>query len=616
VELINIIPDHFTVTPDADTIYAGESVNVLAIAKDSKDEEEPLDEQTLITYLDISEEGSFIVGSDTTFQQVTVPYGKAKSGEVKYYAPDNGSGDVSPKEVLIFVSRAEHPERYGECLVSVIRFCPFVRLSKEEINPGDTIDVEVLGMKENGDLIPYPSDQLFNISIISGAEAGELVSLQTEKRGVDITDVPTPALFIANQNIGADSVKVDIKAWLASNSGGGGSASVISEGVKGIPSQGLTVDKVIQMANGMNKGAAYRLLKSKLGKVTDNKVSEKKDLVEVNKLKAALTTLDLGEICKWFASLWIKESELVIDKTPTGILGITRDAPPLMPQYEIMQVHLKNYDGGEVNYSWDITVKYNRPDGGYTEGVYKGTGKGNNSDVIILPINWAPNIIRGGDLIMLHVKAQTTEFVKEKTTERSPFTVFGLNPTKASVKAMLTLEQQVIAYWESGRTFHQFLSDYEVPVFGPPHGFGIMQLDPPSNDEQIWNWQANVNEGIVRYNQKSGWASDYHIYLQTGDRNRNGRLLHPLADAQRGWYLDEYQNPISYNADALEGDDLLLDIYQLYNGGAYWRWVLDDEEEPLGSGYWEAQPINEYADRLYEILTNVRNNIFPAGWND
>jgi hypothetical protein len=34
------------------------------------------------------------------------------------------------------------------------------------------------------------------------------------------------------------------------------------------------------------------------------------------------------------------------------------------------------------------------------------------------------------------------------------------------------------------------------PIFGPPGGYGVMQLDPPPDPFSVWNWSLNVSDGI------------------------------------------------------------------------------------------------------------------------
>ena len=47
-----------------------------------------------------------------------------------------------------------------------------------------------------------------------------------------------------------------------------------------------------------------------------------------------------------------------------------------------------------------------------------------------------------------------------------------------------------------------------MPIYGFPAGYGVMQLDPPQNYSQIWNWQANVQRGITNLSNLAGNTTD------------------------------------------------------------------------------------------------------------
>lgn len=83
---------------------------------------------------------------------------------------------------------------------------------------------------------------------------------------------------------------------------------------------------------------------------------------------------------------------------------------------------------------------------------------------------------------------------------------------------------------ESGHRFRQFDDrdagrrgfsswvfghEHEMPLFGPPHGYGVAQLDffgtpaRGANDDEVWSWVANVRAGIavvLDEKARSAWA--------------------------------------------------------------------------------------------------------------
>lgn len=42
------------------------------------------------------------------------------------------------------------------------------------------------------------------------------------------------------------------------------------------------------------------------------------------------------------------------------------------------------------------------------------------------------------------------------------------------------------------------------PIWGSPAGYGIMQTDPPSSTDMIWNWTSAINAGVQEISQKAG----------------------------------------------------------------------------------------------------------------
>ena len=680
-------PDHLNVTVDPDSILYGEWTNITAVAIDNEGNEMPLGDNAIMTLsAEPSSIGSFypsneVLYSDlrngyvsysadqeesTSIQDVVVTVsGEGTSGTAKVVVKRSPcivmsissdkihpgeSVDITMQQLDFLGNLMPYPaDQYFDVLMNTD--AKYGKLRDQSGNEGselegvqpfkfiaaDSIDVDTTVVEieawtwSGGGASSIAGvgvkDTLRNPPIASTTlNRADKTAVKSEAGKPIAKTLPKPGEILAMRNE-AKIKCIELAIDRLHKSINDLSSEEKKLKVKGEYSKGFLTDAPSKKSSNATLMKLARLEEKLKKRLAEVKAAAVKYTTAQTNTKDKLMIASEGVIdCRSIVHVMItKEPELIIVETPRGMLGITRDSPPQMPQDEVLKVQLKNFDKGAVKYTWDLTVKYSRPDAidekknpkGYTEGKYEGSGTGNNSEVTTIPLEWKPSIIRGGDLITLHVKAEGEGCVKEKTMEK-PFSIFGLNPTKASVKNMLTLEQQVIAYWESGRTFHQFINDLGEPLFYGPHGFGIMMVDPPTDDEQIWNWLANVAEGINRYNEKVRFASNYHNYLKTGNRDANGYFLHPLLkDSQGDWYLDEEGNPISYNAEPLIGDDRLLDILQLYNGGAYWKWVVDnDQKDPLGSGYWDAQPPSDYADRLFKIYTDVKNGKFPNGWNE
>ena len=150
-------------------------------------------------------------------------------------------------------------------------------------------------------------------------------------------------------------------------------------------------------------------------------------------------------------------------------------------------------------------------------------------------------------------------------TDTLRFFIKGTNPTVAQVNTYLnqTPYNQIwffkrIAFHESGtpnnmndnaRQYNVYNEDHEnlheswdsysrCPNFGPPCGWGLMQLDNPAPPAQaLWDWQANIQagydllvgdkKGIVRtrmtnyMNNVTDWNDEFPENPVTGGENRN-----------------------------------------------------------------------------------------------
>jgi hypothetical protein len=156
--------------------------------------------------------------------------------------------------------------------------------------------------------------------------------------------------------------------------------------------------------------------------------------------------------------------------------------------------------------------------------------------------------------------------------------IIGMNPDLPAVKAALgSLEMQVIAYKES--RFRQFDPDF-LPLFGPPRGFGLMQIDTPiPTYRQIWDWRENIKAGIALFEQKRKEVTQHFMNVRK---------------AQPG-------------APELTEEQFLLAMFQYYNGGYYWAWNT-------GKSSWEKVDTTGYGDDALRIYKLVKSGNPPKDW--
>ena len=201
------------------------------------------------------------------------------------------------------------------------------------------------------------------------------------------------------------------------------------------------------------------------------------------------------------------------------------------------------------------------------------------SATIVGDPEWEPNIgslIAGGDCqVSLLVEIMGLEL----EASLGGISITGENPTNADVIAALGGSPAVeIACWESGHVLDQFDSA-GWPLFGPPNGWGIMQIDnPPAacplTEAVIWDWRENIATGLCVINAKENDARGYPSRV---------RRIYP-------------------NATEFTDEQLLYETIQRYNGGSYWTW--GESLNPSQGQQWIATPPNDYVQNV--LSTNCQ----------
>jgi len=159
------------------------------------------------------------------------------------------------------------------------------------------------------------------------------------------------------------------------------------------------------------------------------------------------------------------------------------------------------------------------------------------------------------------------------------FGILGDNPSKASIRALLPDSMlQVLAYKES--RFRQF-DNASLPLFGPPNGFGVMQLGTPRpTSRQVWHWKENIQGGLALYSRKK---NEVNLHFKN--------------------IYAEYPE-----APKLTDEQLKLALYQYYNGGWYWDWDVTQRK-------WIKTGATAYGDDALRIEKMVASGAPPSDWN-
>lgn len=536
------------------------------------------------------------VAQDSLF---TFTYFNSLVGGLRYIA--DGKYPIIENNIRLKIAIPSNVNIAGRDSLKIQPNCSIVDVTPSEINPGDTAVVNVFMKKRDGTIQPFPKGTIFSIGILPGGEAFGHLEYNSEKANSFDSVFSLPIQFVADTVLTAPSVSL----MLTGHPSGSTDQSVMRK-----------QESKSTMSSGKN------------GKKYLQKTAE--------------------DMCDAGKAVVIEKVELIVIEKPVQDLLITNNEPPLMPENEVIKAQLKNFKRGGVTIQASLSVFWKRrgtEKGKVTSGIYPFPAVSvNNSEVALIHLDW-PEVneqIRGGDSVIVILEAETESGHYFKNIMVKPFAIKGTNPDKTTIRNKLASIAgsemmgsyslahilQAICHHESGGTY-QFKQD-GLPVFGDPKGYGLMMPDPAA-DEMVWNWIENIKGGMIRYREKERFAKQYNTYLKTGNIDRFGKVMHPMTGPQKRehWYeivVDEekklYKTGSYNNVPPLEGEQLLLDMLQSYNGGAYCQWVPLDKKDPDSGGIWKANPTkdenkNIYADIVFNILQKIANgqtNQIPH-WN-
>jgi len=233
---------------------------------------------------------------------------------------------------------------------------------------------------------------------------------------------------------------------------------------------------------------------------------------------------------------------------------------PKMPTV-ICEAKLNNYNKGQVTYEWTYSVNYEFDRRYYSKSQKKyiylcsrkgrvrfiGTSYSNNSDATYWTVSFDKN-----DAELVEFKAKQPEIsvwpgyggdcdeiittwdegedifiggdVIIEVIAKDPFhniissagaignRILGENPdpievytytTAKEIEAILRHESRTNHFAPNGRNYP--MREAGWPIYGPPNGYGLMQLDnPPATENQMWNWKSNLDAGSDLYfNEKN-----------------------------------------------------------------------------------------------------------------
>lgn len=434
--------------------------------------------------------------------------------------------------------------------------CPVVHLDPPAPEPGDTVSVTMQRMKLGGILTEYPAGQLFSVMLYPD-EAGTLSSPHRPDTSDYFDAVPAGGLvWLAAPEVEEESVNVYL--WV--------NALVPGEGTGESDEDRAGAERL-------------RITTGRLNSFTPPSGPTEQDVCNA----------------AW-GVLW-RSLRLELLRPPDSLGALLMSSEPQMPEI-VCEARLRGFSGGTVIFGWSAHLQWtndaDQPDRHFRS-LFEGQSNAVGSDTSRWFVDWDDKV-RGGVAETLSVNVQVGG-KRYQALKRRPFSVLGKNPPVSDVKAGLNVDEQVIVFMESYPKWCHFSEG--LPIFGAPHGYGLMQLDNPrATDEQVWNWRENRDAGVLLFADKRNEALAFPGRIRA--RARSGKL--PIG----------FQNATDFSNE----EQLLKEAFQRYNGGTYWNWVPARPNDPQSPGRWRPRGnANGYGDRAWGVRSMVQAGTPPHGWN-
>lgn len=220
-----------------------------------------------------------------------------------------------------------------------------------------------------------------------------------------------------------------------------------------------------------------------------------------------------------------------------------------------------------TKFTWDYEIHYNpsqqSPYGPNTDISYTWPSSQSTGGDMRLDFR---GVIRGGNLTI-----RATATINGHTySDTKTIKILAKNPSVGAIKSQLGDNYTLwrIASLESN--FTQFLgSGYPLWSSDKLGGVGIMQLTPPSSDDQIWDWPRNVKGGMAKFKSCFQISQRWHTTTQ------NSPGFQSLVDAYNQKRAQQGLKPLAIKVPKLTPGDFNdnlqqreMDTVRCYNGAA------------------------------------------------
>ena len=289
----------------------------------------------------------------------------------------------------------------------------------------------------------------------------------------------------------------------------------------------------------------------------------------------------------------LQSSAIIIDKFNQLGNYVSYDANGNMPN---LGFNLHNPEPNS-SVSWNLSIRYDNNRGGQAPSFLDQSDFNSGNPGYVDPfVYWRPTL--NGMSIGGNATITATYYLNGSTHQlQKTFTIRGQNPPVSTVKNSIgnsstdrRIFRAIVQHESSYRQFNANHQQYAgEPNYGYSNGWGITQLDPPSqnknaNDnanesrENRWNWQKNLQEGFNRYNNKyTDFACKWQRILEANYAHNNNGASFPYPSALKV----KQATGISYSMP----DDVntVQKIYQIqaYNGVALNYFIRNQTEQSL-----------------------------------
>ena len=295
--------------------------------------------------------------------------------------------------------------------------------------------------------------------------------------------------------------------------------------------------------------------------------------------------------------------------SPAFSLNVTADGTPVtggstvyITQAPVMPALVANLVAAQGatlsgNVSWQVVFHYNTA-GSYDWSDTVPAQPRTLSDLSAWNISGDMSGVAGGNATMAYVYGSYTGTFK--------FQVLGTNPTPDMVRSRLGADpwflQQLVNH-ESGYLQFNEKGTRGTPNFGPPNGFGIMQLDPPDSSFQIWDWTQNVDAGKLRLNNfylDDFWAHQVTAWSDFNDAHPSVAVMPPTDEPEGPCVFSMNPNGSAHSFS----DAIWIKRYNTGNGGVpYIQFnAYTDPTTQTPRGIWLKNPLSSWVNKATKQL--------------